>query len=129
MGAVNFYRHVVEHTGMSLEAAKRATPAVLQALRDRLTPQEARQLAAQLPRPIRVAWNVGDVAGRRPAKIRRPAFYARVRSLARFLRREPIPEGLEHRRGGALRRLERHTRVLDDVPIEVYCTHVGLPPT
>ena len=81
MGAVNFYRHVIEHTGMSLEAAKRATPAVLQALRDRLTPQEARQLAAQLPRQIRVAWNVGDVTGRRPARMR-PAFYARVRSAA-----------------------------------------------
>jgi len=67
---------------MSFEAAKRATPAVLQALRDRLTPEEARQLAAQLPRPIRVAWNVGDKARRRPTKMRRPAFYARVRSAA-----------------------------------------------
>ena len=60
MGAVNFYRHVVEHTGMSLEAAKRATPAVLQALRDRLTPQEARQ------RPH-------SCVERRPAYLRRPA--------------------------------------------------------
>jgi uncharacterized protein (DUF2267 family) len=82
MSAAPFYRRVVEETGLSLETAKRATPAVLHALRDRLTPREADQLAAQLPREIRAAWNTGNVAGRRPVKIRRPAFYARVRVTA-----------------------------------------------
>jgi uncharacterized protein (DUF2267 family) len=82
MSAAPFYRRVVEETGLPLEAAKRATPAVLHALRDRLTPREADQLAAQLPREIRAAWNTGNVAGRRPVKIRRPAFYARVRVTA-----------------------------------------------
>lgn len=82
MSAAPFYRRVVEETGLPLEAAKRATPAVLHALRDRLTPREADQLAAQLPREIRAAWNTGDVAGRRPVKMRRPAFYARVRAAA-----------------------------------------------
>lgn len=82
MSAAPFYRRVVEETGLPLEAAKRATPAVLHALRDRLTQREAHQLAAQLPREIRAAWNTGDVAGRRPVKMRRPAFYARVRVTA-----------------------------------------------
>ena len=82
MSAAPFYRRVVEETGLSLETAKRATPAVLHALRDRLTPREADQLAAQLPREIRATWNTGNVAGRRPVKIRRPAFYARVRVTA-----------------------------------------------
>lgn len=56
MAATAFYRRVVEETGLTLETAKRATPAVLHALRDRLTPEEARQLAAQLPREIRASY-------------------------------------------------------------------------
>jgi uncharacterized protein (DUF2267 family) len=82
VSAVTFYRRVVEETGLPLEAAKRAIPAVLRTLRDRLTREEARQLAAQLPQAIRVAWNAGDVPGRRPTRMRRPAFYTRVRAVA-----------------------------------------------
>lgn len=79
MSAVAFYRRVVEETGLPLEVAKRTIPEVLHTLRDRLTLEEAHQVAAQLPRAIRAAWNAGDVPGRRPARMRRPAFYARVR--------------------------------------------------
>jgi uncharacterized protein (DUF2267 family) len=82
VAATAFYRRVVEETGLTLEAAKSATPAVLHALRDRLTPDEARQLAAQLPHEIRASWSAGEVAGRRPVRIHRPAFYARVRAAA-----------------------------------------------
>lgn len=62
--------------------AKRTSPAVLHTLRDRLTLEEARQVAAQLPQTIRAAWNAGDVLERRPTRMRRPAFYARVRAAA-----------------------------------------------
>ena len=82
MAGTAFYRRVVEETGLTLETAKRATPAVLHALRDRLTPEEARQLAAQLPREIRASWSAGEVAGRQPIRMHRPAFYARVRGAA-----------------------------------------------
>ena len=43
---------------------------------------EARQLAAQLPREIRASWSAGKEARRRPVRIHRPAFYARVKAAA-----------------------------------------------
>ncbi len=48
-----FLRTVQPKTGqIDREEARRATAAVFHALRDRLTPVEAEQLAAQLPRPL-----------------------------------------------------------------------------
>ena len=79
MTAETFYRHVLIETGpASLDEAKRVTGAVLHALRDRLTPDEARQAAAQLPRPLKLLWWRGELADRRPAKMHRREFYARV---------------------------------------------------
>ena len=83
MTTVAFYRQVIEDTGMAdREHAKRAAAAVLQALRDRLTPAEADQVAAQLPREVREAWDAGERPGRRPTKLHRPQFYARVQAQA-----------------------------------------------
>jgi uncharacterized protein (DUF2267 family) len=64
--------------GMDRGAAERATAAVFHALRDRLTPVEGDQLAAQLPAPLRRIWHAGEVPGRGPARVRRDAFYRRV---------------------------------------------------
>jgi uncharacterized protein (DUF2267 family) len=64
--------------GIDRAAAERATAAVFHALRDRLTPIEAEQLAAQLPTPLKRIWHGGEVPGRRPARIRREAFYRRL---------------------------------------------------
>lgn len=83
MTAQSFYRQVlVEAARPSLDDAKRVTAAVFHALRDRLTPDEADQAAAQLPRPLKVLWWEGETDGRRPLKMRREAFYARVRREA-----------------------------------------------
>jgi uncharacterized protein (DUF2267 family) len=60
------------------EEARRATAAVFHALRDRLTPVEADQLAAQLPAPLKRIWQAGEAPGQRPARARRDAFYRRV---------------------------------------------------
>ena len=80
MTTLSFYRTVIEETGQAdREAAKRGTAAVLHALRDRLTPEEARQAAAQLPRELKRIWAEGDVRGRRPVKMHRKEFYERVR--------------------------------------------------
>ena len=66
MTTQNFYRMVTEETGQTnREAVKRGTAAVLRALRDRLTPDEARQAAAQLPRELKRIWAEGDAPGRR----------------------------------------------------------------
>ena len=80
MTTLSFYRTVIEETGQAdREAAKRGTAAVLHALRDRLTPEEARQAAAQLPRELKRIWAEGDVRGRRPVKMHRKEFYERVK--------------------------------------------------
>jgi uncharacterized protein (DUF2267 family) len=78
-----FYRRVLVEAGRpSLADAKRVTAAVFHALRDRLTPAEADQAAAQLPRPLKLLWWQGEADGRRPVKMHRAAFYERVRSEA-----------------------------------------------
>ena len=83
MTTISFYRTVIGETGeANRERVKRATAAVLHALRDRLTPEEAHQLAAQLPRELKRAWEEGEAPGRKPIKIHRKEFYARVKSEA-----------------------------------------------
>jgi uncharacterized protein (DUF2267 family) len=83
MTAQAFYRTVVEEAGpMELGEAKRAAAAVMHALRDRLTPTEAAQAAAQLPRPLQSVWRYGEARGRRPVKMHRKEFYERVRGEA-----------------------------------------------
>ena len=66
----------------SLVAARLATGAVLRALRDRLTPEEAADAAAQLPRELKALWRGGERPGRRPEKMHRNEFYDRVRREA-----------------------------------------------
>lgn len=83
MSTLSFYRRVIDETGQSdREAVKRGTGAVFQALRDRLTPQEAEQLAAQLPRDLKLVWQEGDVTGRKPLRLHRREFYERIRRQA-----------------------------------------------
>jgi uncharacterized protein (DUF2267 family) len=75
----SFYRIVMDTSGDERrEAVKRATAAVLHALRDRLTPDEADQAAAQLPAELKEVWAQGDRPGRRPLKLDREEFCARV---------------------------------------------------
>ena len=83
MTTLAFYRRVIDDTGEeSRETAKRGTAAVLRALRDRLTPEEARQAAAQLPRELKAVWYEGEAKPRRPIKMHRSDFYERVRREA-----------------------------------------------
>jgi uncharacterized protein (DUF2267 family) len=83
MTAQAFYRTVVKESGpMELGEAKRASAAVMHALRDRLTPREAAQAAAQLPRPLQSVWRYGEARGRRPVKMHRKEFFERVRGEA-----------------------------------------------
>lgn len=74
-----FYRLVMEASAdPRREEAKRATAAVFHALRDRLTPEEAEHLAAQLPRALQEVWWAGDRSPGRPIKLHRREFYERV---------------------------------------------------
>lgn len=74
-----FYRTVAK-TGhqQDREVVKRATAAVLHALRDRLTTNEADQVFAQLPEELKEVWAEGEEAEREPIKMKREEFYERV---------------------------------------------------
>jgi uncharacterized protein (DUF2267 family) len=83
MTVQQFYRTVMTASGeLDRETAKRVTAAVFHALRDRLTPEEADQVAAQLPRELKAVWYEGEAEARRPLKMHRDEFYERVRREA-----------------------------------------------
>lgn len=83
MSSLTFYRRVIDETGQTnREAVKRGTAAVFHTLRDRLTPEEARQAVAQLPRDLKVVWEEGNAPGRKPVKLNRREFYERVKREA-----------------------------------------------
>lgn len=83
MTTATFYRTVMEASGeISREQARRGTAAVFHALRDRLTPEEADQVLAQLPTELKEVWQEGDRPGRAPVKMHREEFYERVRKEA-----------------------------------------------
>jgi uncharacterized protein (DUF2267 family) len=73
------YSRVSVEAGIdTLEESREATAAVLRALRDRLTPDEAAQAAAQLPAELKRLWASGRRSAR-PIKLRRREFLERVR--------------------------------------------------
>ena len=86
MNTQTFHRLVRERvSGLGMEEAKRATAVVLRALRDRLTPDEADHVAAQLPGPLKHVWAAGDRLDRQPLKIGRDKFLQRVKHEAGLL--------------------------------------------
>jgi uncharacterized protein (DUF2267 family) len=74
-----FYR-AVARTGHQADRqiVKRATAAVLHALRDRLTTDEADQVAAQLPIELKEIWGEGERPDREPVKMKLDEFYELV---------------------------------------------------
>jgi uncharacterized protein (DUF2267 family) len=85
MSTLTFYRRVIDETGeTNREVVKRGTAAVFHALRDRITPEEAEQAVAQLPRDLKRLWEEGDEPGRKPVKLNRREFYDRVKLEAQL---------------------------------------------
>jgi uncharacterized protein (DUF2267 family) len=85
MSTLTFYRRVIDETGeTNREVVKRGTVAVFHALRDRITPEEAGQAVAQLPRDLKRLWEEGDEPGRKPVKLNRREFYDRVKLEAQL---------------------------------------------
>ena len=80
MKARHLYSRVsIEADIGSLEDARHATAAVLRALRDRLTSEEADQAMAQLPQELKRLWASGRPPLRQPVKMHRREFLERVR--------------------------------------------------
>jgi uncharacterized protein (DUF2267 family) len=74
-----YSRVAVEADLDTVEQARCATAAVLHALRDRLTPDEARQAAAQLPRELKELWAADASALSWPVRLHRREFLERIR--------------------------------------------------
>jgi uncharacterized protein (DUF2267 family) len=80
MQARHLYSRVSVEAGIdSIEDSRQATAAVLRALRDRLTADEAAHAAAQLPGELKRLWGSGRLPASRPLKLRRREFLERVR--------------------------------------------------
>jgi uncharacterized protein (DUF2267 family) len=79
MTTQTFYRTVTKTSHQeNRTVVKRATAAVLHALRDRLTMDEANQVFAQLPAELKEVWDEGEEAEREPIKMNREEFDERV---------------------------------------------------
>jgi uncharacterized protein (DUF2267 family) len=104
------------------ETAWRVLRAYLQVLRDRLTVEEAAQLAAQLPDLLRGVFYEGFDPSRQPEKIRdRETFLARIAERAAL----PDPEEAAPAVAAATRVLRRHVSegefedVMSQLPKEI----------
>ena len=75
-------REVSERLGCAQRQAQGMTFAVLQELRDRLTPKEAADVAAQLPAALKPLWLEQEQPGRRVRRIHKEEFIGRVRRRA-----------------------------------------------
>ncbi len=64
------------------QRAEGVTFAVFQSLRDRLTPKEAADVAAQLPAGLRALWTDNERVDRRVEKMHRSEFLGRIRQWA-----------------------------------------------
>ncbi len=83
MATPRIERRLIEKTGLvKPESLERSVAAVLATLRDRLTPEEARHVAAQLPTELKEMWQAGETAGRSPETLHRDEFFERVRGRA-----------------------------------------------
>lgn len=88
----SFMREVAERLKCDARRADAVTFAVFQELRDRLTPKEAQDVAAQLPTGLKRMWEDGERPDRRPERIHRDEFVGRIR------RRLVLPDDAEAER-------------------------------
>jgi uncharacterized protein (DUF2267 family) len=77
-----FIREVAARLGCDERRAQGLTLAVLRTLRDRLTPAEAADVAAQLPTPLKRLWGEEDRSDRPVRKTHRTEFLGLVRNWA-----------------------------------------------
>jgi uncharacterized protein (DUF2267 family) len=84
MDDFTFLRRVADELGCDTVRAKEVIFAVLQELRDRLTPKEADDVTAQLPPTLRALWEKGDRPERTVASTQLPDFLAHVRTRAKL---------------------------------------------
>ncbi|HXJ33772.1 MAG TPA: DUF2267 domain-containing protein [Candidatus Eisenbacteria bacterium] len=77
-----FLREIADQLGCDERRAEAVTFAVFGELRDRISPEERRDLRAQLPTALKRLWEVGDRTDRPANKVHRHEFIGRVRQRA-----------------------------------------------
>ena len=77
-----FLRGVAERLACDDRRAEAVTFAVFGELRDRLSPDERRDLQAQLPTALKRVWAAGDPGDRPANRVHRQEFVGRVRQRA-----------------------------------------------
>ncbi len=77
-----FLRGIADLLGCDDRRAEAVTFAVFGELRDRISPEERRDLLAQLPTALKRLWEAGDRPDRPANKIHRHEFIGRVRQRA-----------------------------------------------
>ncbi len=77
-----FFHEVAERVASDMRRAEALTFAVFQELRDRITPQEAEHVAAQLPKRLKMMWMSLDRPGRQVRRIHLQEFIGEVRRIA-----------------------------------------------
>lgn len=88
-----FFKTVARRAGCDEHRAAGLTFAVFQELRDRLTPGEAADVAAQLPVGLKLLWEFLDHPGREVRKVHGSQFIGEVRLIA------ALPDEAEAERG------------------------------
>ena len=79
-----FVRDVAERFGCDERRAETLIFAVFQELRDRLTPEEAADAAAQLPASLKMLWSSFDYPGRVVRRVHEYQFLDEVRRMVGF---------------------------------------------
>jgi len=77
-----FVHSVAERLRCDTARAEGLSVIVLRELRDRLTPNESADVAAQLPKELKLVWLEGEDPTRRVTRIHRDAFIGDVRNRA-----------------------------------------------
>ena len=77
-----FFRTVMDRVACDLRRAEGLTFAVFQELRDRLTPQEAAHVAAQLPKRLKMMWMSLEDPERTVHRVGGEQFIGEVRQMA-----------------------------------------------
>lgn len=78
----SFIRDVTQRLRCDSARAEGLSVVVLRELRDRLTPHEAADVAAQLPRELKLIWLEGEESERRVSRVHRAEFIGDVRQRA-----------------------------------------------
>lgn len=77
-----FFKAVMERIGCDLRRAEGLAFAVFQELRDRLTPQEAAHVAAQLPKRLKMMWMSLEFPERKVHRVKGEQFIWEVKRMA-----------------------------------------------